>query len=45
VDVFNGRLFTTERRDNNLRGGTKKIMLNVERHKDRLGDMEDRENI
>lgn len=24
MDVFNGRLFTTEGRDNNLRGGTQK---------------------
>ena len=43
MDVFNGRLFTTEGRDNNLRGGAKKFFLNVERDKDRLGDMANRE--
>lgn len=42
MDAFNGRLFTTEGRDNNVRGGAKKIILNVERDKHRLGDMEDR---
>ena len=42
VDGFNGRLHTTEGRGNNLRGGAKKIILNVERDKDKLGDTEDR---
>ena len=42
MDASNGRLFTTEGRDNNLRGGTKKIIVSVERDKDRLGDREDR---